>query len=201
MQTGKMILAAAVMALSANAAQAYFVDVWEDGGNVGKATVRITGGCATAPLTFNNARLGDIYESDGGASVGYGLVDMDSGEIISYEHAYSLTKSIWQRRLSDSFWKGTDTWFVDHAGSPSSGFIEEATGCSIESIMPVSSSKETYSYTGPDVGSAEKESSTLQVKLTGFIYRSCNIKTSNTTETEICKAKPFNAIINFKGGD
>jgi hypothetical protein len=196
MKVAKLVFAASIACGSMSAAHAAFV--YDNGYNVGKATVKSNGGCAMQTKVFNNARYGDIYDVEGGSYIGYGVVDA-SGNIIATENDYTKKTGTSQKTLATSYVKSKNVWFEDFVTSATVNYIQGQSGCSIGYIMPLTTSQEVYTYSGPEMGPPVKQTISLQASLTGYTSSQCVNTTTSKTSTDKCVGKKFSASVTFKG--
>ena len=193
MKTTKLIFAVSVACLSINVANAFFVPY--NGNNIGTATFKSNGACAMPTKVFQNARIGQIYNTEGGSSIGlFGIVD-SLGNIIA-TGTDALKSSTCKTEISTNYTKCKTLQLVDFASAETESFIEAQSGCSIRLMIPLTSSKMAQDYIF--VGSPnDRDTIKMQAKFTGYTNWEYTTSTTSKTITEKYTGEKFSASVTF----
>lgn len=183
MKTAAHCLLASLLACTAGAAQAYYVDAAT--GYPGKATIRASGACAFPQQTYYNAWLGDVYDNSD-VYQGWGIVG-DSGELLALE----VTGAETRYRHNSVTGVGYQDYYVDMAGVALADYIYNHAFCDPAALAPVFSSGEHYRW---DTMKGE-ETVRVVVKAKGYDESQC-IKQNGI---ESCQAARFSATLTFSG--
>lgn len=177
-------LLAALIALSASAAQAFTPPYHIDNAAIGKATIQSSGSCKIK-ATYEGAKWGIVKDSTD-ADVGYGIISAD-GDLLAVLSDYETISGAYDTATS----KGNDVYFEDLDSSETIAKIQSLGGCTVYELISSAKTKGTYTYDP----SKNKNDFSLVYPFNGI---SPTLDTTVGTKSTY-KAQTFSGKITFKG--
>jgi hypothetical protein len=177
-------LLAALIALSASAAQAFTPPYHINSPATGKATIQSSGSCKIKQ-TYEGAQWGVVFDSTD-AQVGYGIISA-SGELLAVLSDYETISSAYDTATG----KGNDVYFEDLDSSETIATIESLAGCTVRELISSAKTKGTYTYDP----SKNKNDFSLVYPFNGISPTLDTVKGTKSTY----KAQTFSGKITFKG--
>lgn len=183
MKMVKMSMLAAIIAMSASAAQAFTPPYYVIGGYTGTATVVVSGGCK-ANEKYLNARYGSVYDTFDDY-VGFGLVTAD-GQLVTIEQDYSDISHVYDTVTFDA----TYSYYEDMASDETTGAIETIADCNIDTMTANLNSRDNYKVNA----SKGVEAVSMQFSFGGYTTQTMETKGNK----QLTKGAKYTGKVTFK---